>query len=82
MKHSALKSKKVTIDDIINDTAILTFSGVVQAHEHFHSKTHQEAIDFFKRDLTEKVCKKAHEGKPARKEATITNYFGPKKTLN
>jgi len=82
VKHSALKSKQVTIDNIINDTAILIFSGVVQAHEHFNSKTHQEAIDFFKRDVTEKVSKKAHGGKPTRKEASITNYFGPKKTLN
>ena len=82
VKHSALKSKQVTIDDIINDTAILIFSGVVQAHEHFNSKTHQEAIEFFKRDLTEKVCKEVHRGKPAAKEATITNYFGPKTTLN
>ena len=82
VKHSALKSKQVTIDDIMNDTAILIFSGVVQAHEHFNSKTHQEAIDFFERDVTEKFCKEEHRGKPARKEATITNYFGPKKTLN
>ena len=82
VRHAAFKSKQVTIHDTINDTAILIFSGVVQAHEHFNSKTHQEAIDFFKRDLTEKVCKEEHRGKTARKEATSTNYFGPKKTLN
>lgn len=81
VKHAALKSKQLTIEDIINDTAILNFCGVVQAHEHFNSKAHQEAIDFFKRDLREKVSK-AHEGTPARKEVTITDFFGRKKPLN
>ncbi|KAL9977298.1 hypothetical protein ACROYT_G014688 [Oculina patagonica] len=81
VKHSALKSKQLTIDDIINDTAILNFSGVVQVHEHSNSKSHQEAIDFFKRDLTEKVAK-AHGGKPVNKVVTITDYFGSKKPLN
>ena len=81
MKHSALKSKQLTIENTINDT-ILIFSGVVQAHERFNSKPHQEAIDFLKRNLTKKGCKKVHGGKPARKEATNTNYFGPTKTLN
>lgn len=57
VKHAALKSKQLTIEDIINDTAILNFCGVVQAHAHFNSKAHQEAIDFFKRDLRVKVSK-------------------------
>ena len=73
--------KQVTIDDIINDTAILNFSGAVRAHEHVYSRAHREPNDFFKRDLIEKVCN-SHEGKPARKEATIADYFGPKKHLN
>ena len=64
LKHSVLKSKHVNTDDIINGTAVLNFSGVVQAREHFISKAHQEAIHFFKNDATEKVAK-VNEGKPA-----------------
>ena len=79
-KHSALKSKLVKIDDIMNGTAVLIFSGVVQAREHFSSKVHQEAIDFFKSDATEKATK-VNEGKPARKEAVITNFFCTKEAF-
>ena len=34
VKPSAYKSSKVTVDDIINDTAIISFSGVIQVREH------------------------------------------------
>ena len=37
VKHSAYKSSKVTIDDIINDTAIISFSDVIQVSEFFNS---------------------------------------------
>ena len=36
VKHSAYKSSKVTIDDIINDTAIISFSDVIQVNEFFN----------------------------------------------
>ena len=44
LTHAALKFKSVSMDDIMRGTAVLHFSGVVQAHEHFISKAHQEAI--------------------------------------
>ena len=81
LKHSPLKSKHVEIDDSINGTAILRFSGVVQASEHFKSKVHQEAIDFFKRSASEKVLK-VNDDKETKKEATITDFFPPKTSLN
>ena len=81
VKHSAYKSTKVTTDDIINDTAIISFSGVTQVNEHFNSKVHQEAIAFFKRDFSE-VVKQAHADQPKGKKVAITNYFAPKNPLN
>ena len=81
VKHSAYKSSKVTIDDIINDTAIISFSDVIQVREHFNSKVHQEALSFFKRDFTE-VLKEADADQFKRKKVAITNYFAPKNPLN
>ena len=81
LKHAALKSKSVSIDDIMRGTAVLHFSGVVQAREHFISKAHQEAIDFFKSEATEKVTK-VNNSKPASQKSTITNFFAPKIPLN
>ena len=77
VKHSAYKSSKVTIDDTINDTAIISLSGVIQVREHFNSKVHQEALSFFKRDFTEMV-KEADADQSKRKKVAITNYFAPK----
>ena len=54
----------MSIDDIMRGTAVLHFSGVVQAREHFISKAHQEAIIFFKSDAIEKVTK-VNNSKPA-----------------
>ena len=71
----------MTIDDIINDTAIISFSGVIQVREHFNSKVHQEALSFFKRDFTE-VLKEADADQFKRKKVAITNYFAPKNPLN
>ncbi|KAJ7328574.1 hypothetical protein OS493_024494 [Desmophyllum pertusum] len=42
-----LKSKHVTVQSILDGTAILNFSGVVQAEEHNRSKCHQDALLFF-----------------------------------
>lgn len=81
LKHAALKSKAVSIDDIMRGTAVLHFSGVVQAREHFISKAHQEAIEFFKSDATDKVTK-VNNSKPARQKSAITNFFAPKMPLN
>ena len=79
LKHATLKSKSVSIDDIMRRTAPLHFSGVVHAREHFISKTHQEAIEFFKSHAMEKE-EKVNNSKPARQ--TITNFFTPKIPLN
>ena len=46
-KHHKLKAKQVTIQGILEGTAILSFSGIVQAEEHSHSKYHQDALQFF-----------------------------------
>lgn len=81
VKHSAYKSTKVTIDDIINNTTIISFSGVTQVKKHFNSKVHQEAIAFFKRDFSE-VVKQAGADKSKGKKVTITYYFVPKNPLN
>ena len=81
LKHAALKSKSVKIDDIMRGTAILHFSGVVQVHEHFSSKAHQEAIEFFKSNAMEKVTK-VNDSKSARQKSTLTNFFKPKMPLN
>lgn len=69
VKHSAHMSSKATIDDIINDTAITSFFGVIQVREHFDSKVHQEALSFLKHDFTEVV------------KVAITNHFAPKNPL-
>lgn len=81
VKHSAYKSTKVTTDDVINDIAIISFSGVTQVNEHFISKVHQEAIAFFKRDFSE-VVKQADADQSKGKKVAITNYFAPKNSLN
>ena len=81
VKHSAYKSTKVTTDDIINDTAIISFSGVTQVNEHFNSKVHQEAIAFFKRDFSE-VVKQADADQSKGKKVAITNYCAPKNSFN
>ena len=80
-KHSAYKSTKVTTDDIINDTAIISFSGVTQVNEHFNSKVHQEAIAFFKLDFSE-VVKQVDGDQSKEKKVAITNYFVPKNPLH
>ena len=64
-------------DDNINGTAILCFSGVVKAQEHFKSKVQQETIEFFKCSASEKVVR-VNDDKETKKEATITDFFTPK----
>ena len=46
-KHHKLKAKQVTIQGILDGTAILSFSGILQAEEHSRSKYHQDALQFF-----------------------------------
>lgn len=82
VKHSALKSRQVNVDDVYNGTAVLNFSGVVQVHEHFGSKAHQEAVEFFKGHQKETVGKAPEVDKPAKKELPITHFFRPEKPLN
>lgn len=81
VKHSAYESTKVTTDDIINDTAIISFSGVTQVDKHFNSKIHLEAIAVCKRDFSE-VVKQADTDQSKGKKVAITNYFAPKNPLN
>lgn len=75
-KHHKLKAKQVTIQGILDGTAILSFSGIVQAEEHSCSKYHQDALQFFiagkppmkmKDPSTEKMRNKAPKN--------ITTYF-------
>ena len=75
-KHHKLKAKQVTIQGILDATAILSFSGIVQAEEHSHSKYHQDTLQFFiaekppmkmKDPSTEKMRNKAPKN--------ITTYF-------
>lgn len=75
-KHHKLKAKQVTIQGILEGTAILSFSGIVQAEEHSRSKYHQDALQFFiaekppmkmKDPSTEKMRNKAPKN--------ITTYF-------
>ena len=66
----------MTIQGILEGTAILSFCGIVQAEEHSRSKYHQDALQFFiaekppmqmKDPSTEKMRSKAPK--------TITTYF-------
>ena len=42
--------QEVNIDNIMDGTTVLFFSGVVQANEHYESRTHKEALVFFQRN--------------------------------
>ena len=80
-RHSLLKSKSVNVDNIMDGTAVLSFSGVVQAKEHYESRVHKEALKFFQRnDMS--VGTKKDTSQPPRKEKVIEDFFKPKVTLN
>ena len=79
--HALLKSRSANVKNIMDGTAVLSFSGVVQAHEHFESRAHQEAIEFFQsNDRNDEM--KNDIADPPRKERGIPDFFKPKKPLN
>lgn len=71
----------MNVDNIIDGTAVLSFSGVVQTHEHYQSKAHKEAIEFFQSN-DRKDGKKKDALKPPRKEKGIQDFFKPTVPLN
>ena len=75
-RHASLKSKGVNVENIIDGTAVLSFSGVVQTREHYQSKAHKEAIEFFQAN-DRKDEKKKDASKPPRKEKGIQDFFKP-----
>lgn len=80
-RHALLKSKGANVSSILDGTALLTFSGVVQVHEHCESRAHKEAAEFFQsNDL--KDDRKKDDSKPPRKEKVIQDFFKPKEPLN
>lgn len=71
-----LKSKHVTVQSILDGTAILNFSGVVQAEEHNRSKCHQDALLFFTEEKQTMELKATfQEKKVKRVSKDITSYF-------
>ena len=81
-RHASLKSKSANISNIMDGTAILSFSGVVQAYEHYESKAHKEAIKFFQSNDVMKSERKTDDIGPPRKEKVIEDFFKPKMPLN
>lgn len=79
--HASLKSKGANVDNIIDGNAVLSFSGVVQTHEHYQSKAHKEAIEFFQCN-DRKDEKKKDALKPPRKAKVIQDFFKPTVPLN
>ena len=80
-RHASLKSPGVNVNSIIDGTAILSFSGVVQTRQHYQSRAHKEAIEFFQtNDRNDERKKDAL--KPPRKEKGIQDFFKTKVPLN
>ena len=80
-RHASLKSRSANVKKIMDGTAVLSFSGVVQAHEHFGSRAHQEAIEFFRSNDGNDEMKNETED-PPRKERSIEDFFKSNKPLN
>ena len=80
-RHASLKSKCVNVNNITDGTAVLSFSGVVQIHEHYQSRAHKEAIEFFQTN-DRKDAKNKDALKPAKKEKGIEDFFKPQVPLN
>ena len=62
----SLKSKGVNVNNITEGIAILSFSSVVQTHEHFQSRGHKEAIELVETN-NRKDKKNKYVFKPPRK---------------
>ena len=56
--HSVARSRKATTEAILEGTAELEFSGLVQVQEHSLSKCHKEACSFWKDQKMEKSAEK------------------------
>jgi len=75
-RHASLTSKGVDVDNIIDGTATLSFSGVVQTCEHYQSNAHQKAVEFFQAN-NRKNERKTNVFKPPLKEKGIQDFFKP-----
>lgn len=82
--HSVARSRKATTQTILEGTAELEFSGLVQVQEHSVSKCHMEACSFWKDREIEKCTEKPSSKKgEEKKRKTIDQYFGkPSNPLN
>lgn len=82
--HSVARSRKATTQTILEGTAELEFSGLVQVQEHSVSKGHMEACSFWKDREIEKCTEKPSSKKgEEKKRKTIDQYFGkPSNPLN
>ena len=74
--HHQLKSKQASAQALLDGTAILQFSGVVQTEEHSKSKYHQEALAFFVKEkrMFEQKTGKEKKTKVAQQQF-ISNFF-------
>ena len=82
--HSVARSRKATTKAILEGTAELEFSGLVQVQEYSLSKCHKEACSFWKDQKMEKSAEKPSSKKEGeQKRKTIDQYFGkPSNHLN
>ena len=81
VRRASLKSKSANIGCIMDGTAFLSFSGVVQIREHYDSRAHKEAVEFFESNNV-RSSKKKDELEPPRKEKVIEDYLKAKVPLN
>lgn len=82
--HSVTRSRKATIQTILEGTAELEFSGLVQLQEHSVSKCHMEACSFWKdREIEKSTEKPSSKNGGDKKKKTIDQYFRkPSNPLN
>lgn len=79
--HAAARSKQASTDAILNDTATLEFSGIVQVREHSLSKCHVEAKHFWQRErVEENKADHPSNKEKGKKTKLISDFF--KKTAN
>ena len=76
-KHHKIKSKKISIQNILDGSGILKFSGVAATEEHSRSKCHQDALNFFTEDkqISKKIAAPSEEKTARRSFNDITRYF-------
>ena len=75
-KYHKLKTKQVSTQSILDGTAVLTFSGVVQVEEHSTSNCHQDALRFFTEEKPAMKAKVPPRKKTAKRTPKdIMGYF-------